>query len=97
MIRMCVCAFSLRRESRDRSWGDKPPISDVVLPVTSLTTIVFFKKIIEYTFGSTKELRVVFFYCDWFDPISGTRVDDFGMMEVKHKSHLSSNNIVLAY
>jgi hypothetical protein len=39
----------------------------------------------------------VFFYCDWFDPISGTRVDDFGMVEVKHKLHLSCNNIVLAH
>jgi hypothetical protein len=55
------------------------------------------QKIIEYTFWGAKELRVVFFYCDWFDPISGTRVDDFGMVEVKHKSHLSCNNIVLAH
>jgi hypothetical protein len=25
-------------------------------------------KIIEYTFGGAKELKVVFFQCDWFDP-----------------------------
>jgi hypothetical protein len=25
------------------------------------------QKIIEYTFGGTKELNVVFFQCDWFD------------------------------
>ena len=42
------------------------------------------QKIIEYTFGGAKELRVVFFDCEWFDPISSTRVDDFGMVEVKH-------------
>jgi hypothetical protein len=30
-------------------------------------------------------LRVVFFQCDWFDPINGTRVDDFSMVEVNHK------------
>ena len=36
------------------------------------------QKIIEYTFGGTKELNVVFFQCDWFDPINGTRVDEFG-------------------
>jgi hypothetical protein len=42
------------------------------------------QKIIEYTFGGTKELKVVFFQCDWFDPVNGTRVDDFGMVEVKH-------------
>jgi hypothetical protein len=44
------------------------------------------QKIIEYTFGGTKELKVVFFQCDWFDPIHDTRVDDFGMVEVKHES-----------
>jgi hypothetical protein len=31
MLRMCVCAFSLRRESPDQSWGDEPLISEVVL------------------------------------------------------------------
>jgi glutamine synthetase len=41
---------------------------------------------IEYMFGGTKELRVVFFQCDWFDPINDTRVDDFGMVNVKHGS-----------
>jgi hypothetical protein len=50
------------------------------------------QKIIEYMFVGAKELRVMFLYCDWFD---GTRVDDFGIVEVKHKSHLSGNNIVL--
>jgi hypothetical protein len=39
--------------------------------------------ILKYTFGGTKELKVVFFECDWFDPVNSTRVDDFGMMEVK--------------
>jgi hypothetical protein len=34
------------------------------------------QKIIEYTFGGTKELKVVFFQCDWFDLIHGTREDD---------------------
>jgi hypothetical protein len=50
------------------------------------------QKIIEYAFGGTKELKVVFFECDWFDPVNGTRVDDFGMVEVKHKSRY---NIIL--
>jgi hypothetical protein len=44
------------------------------------------QKIIEYTFGGTKGLKVVFFECDWFDLVNGTRVNDFGMVEVKHKS-----------
>jgi hypothetical protein len=38
------------------------------------------QNIVEYTFGGVKELRVVFFQCDWFDPISNTVVDDFGML-----------------
>jgi hypothetical protein len=42
------------------------------------------QKNIEYMFSGIKELKVVFFECDWFVPINGTRVDDFGMLEVKH-------------
>jgi hypothetical protein len=55
------------------------------------------QKIIEYTFGGTKELKVVFFQCDWFDPIHGTRVDDFGMVEVKHESRYTCINLLLAH
>jgi hypothetical protein len=50
------------------------------------------QNIVEYTFGGAKELKVVFFQCDWFDPINDTRVDEFGMVEVKHEScYLGSN------
>jgi hypothetical protein len=55
------------------------------------------KKILEYTFGGVKKLKVVFFECDWFDPVNGTRVDDFGMVEVKHESHYSDNNLLFAH
>jgi hypothetical protein len=55
------------------------------------------QKIIEYTFCGTKELKVVFFECDWFDPVNGTRVDDFGMVEVKHESRYSDNNLLSAH
>jgi hypothetical protein len=55
------------------------------------------QNIVEYTFGGAKELKVVFFQCDWFDPINGTRVDDFGMVEVKHKLRYSGSNILLAH
>jgi hypothetical protein len=55
------------------------------------------QKILEYTFGGTKELKVVFFECDWFDPVNGTRVDDFGMVEVKHDSHYSSSNLLFVH
>jgi hypothetical protein len=55
------------------------------------------QKIIEHMFGSTKGLKDMFFECDWFDPINGTRVDAFCMVEVKHKSHYSCNNILLTH
>jgi hypothetical protein len=42
-------------------------------------------------------LRVVFFQCDWFDSINDTRVDDFGMVEVKHESRYSGSNLSLAH
>jgi hypothetical protein len=54
-------------------------------------------KILEYTFGGAKELKVVFFEYDWFDPANGTRVDDFGMVEMKHESHYSGNNLLFEY
>jgi hypothetical protein len=59
--------------------------------------MAFFKKIIEYTFGGTRELKVVFFQCDWFDPINGTRVDDFDMVEVKHELCYIGINLLLAH
>jgi hypothetical protein len=40
-------------------------------------------------FSGAKELNVVFFQCDWFDPVNDTRVDDFGMVEVKRESGYS--------
>jgi hypothetical protein len=42
------------------------------------------QKILEYTFEGAKELKIVFFECDWFDPFNGARVDGFGLVEVKH-------------
>jgi hypothetical protein len=55
------------------------------------------QNIVEYTFGGAKELRVVFFQCDWFDPINDTRVEDFGMVEVKHESCYSGSNLLHVY
>jgi hypothetical protein len=39
----------------------------------------------------------VFFECDWFDPVNGTRVDDFGMVEMKHELHYLGNNLLFAH
>jgi hypothetical protein len=55
------------------------------------------QNIVEYTFSGAKELNVVFFQCHWFDSINGTRVDDFGMVEVKHESCYSGSNLLLAH
>jgi hypothetical protein len=55
------------------------------------------QKIIEYTFGGNKDLKVMFFECDCFDPVNGTKVDDFGMMQVKHESRYSDNNLLFAH
>jgi hypothetical protein len=51
----------------------------------------------EHTFSGAKELNVVFFQYDWFDPINDTRVYDFGMVEVKHESRYSGSNLLLAH
>jgi hypothetical protein len=55
------------------------------------------KKIIEYTFGGNKELKIVFFEYDWFDLVNGTKVDDFGMVEVKHESRYLGNNLLFVH
>jgi hypothetical protein len=52
---------------------------------------------LELTFGGDKDLRVVFFYCDWFDPTSGTRKNKYGMVEIKHEEQVHGHdNFVLA-
>ena len=56
--------------------------------------------ITEYTFGGRKPLKLVTFDCTWFDPVVGTRVDEFGIVEVKHASRYKGNkydNLVLAH
>jgi hypothetical protein len=59
--------------------------------------MAYFKKILEYTFGGTKVLKVVFSQCDCFDPVNSTRMDDFGMVDVKHESRYSFNNLLFAH
>jgi hypothetical protein len=45
-------------------------------------------KILEFSFPRNKELKVVFFDCDWLDSNNGTRQNEFGMVEVKHNERL---------
>jgi hypothetical protein len=58
---------------------------------------VILQNIVEYMFDDAKELEVVFFQCDWFDPINDTRVDDFSMVEVKHELRYFKINLLLAH
>jgi hypothetical protein len=44
-----------------------------------------------------KSLKLCVFKCDCFDPVKGTRVDNFGMVEVKHESRYSGNNLMFAH
>jgi hypothetical protein len=54
------------------------------------------KDILEITFGGDMDLRVVFFYCDWFDPTRGTRVNKYGMVQIKHEERVRGHdNFVL--
>jgi hypothetical protein len=46
------------------------------------------KNIIEYSFAGNKNIKIVFFDCDWFEPYHGTRENNFGMVEVKHARQL---------
>jgi hypothetical protein len=56
------------------------------------------KNIIEYNFAGNKNLKTMFFDCDWFNPNQGTRENKFGMVEVKHVHRLCGcNPFVLAH
>jgi hypothetical protein len=48
-------------------------------------------------FGGAKELKVVFFECDWFHRVNDTKVNDFDMVEVKHELCYSGNNLLFAH
>jgi hypothetical protein len=45
-----------------------------------------------------KELKVVFFVCNWFDTIHGIRHNKYGMVEIKHNAKLPCNDgFILAH
>jgi hypothetical protein len=55
-------------------------------------------KILEFSFATNKELKVVFFDYDWFDSNNGTRQNQFDMVEVKHNERLwGYNTFVLTH
>jgi hypothetical protein len=45
-------------------------------------------KILEFRFAGNKELKEVFFDCDWFDNNNETQQNQFSMVEVKHNKQL---------
>jgi hypothetical protein len=56
------------------------------------------KNIIEYNFTRNKNLKTVFFDCDWFDPNCSTQENEFDMVEVKHANRLCGcDTFVLAH
>jgi hypothetical protein len=55
-------------------------------------------KILEFSFARNKELKVVFFDCDWFDSNNGTWQKQFDMVEVKHNEQLQGyDTFILAH
>jgi hypothetical protein len=50
------------------------------------------QQILEFGFAGDKELKVVFFVCNWFDSIHGIRYNKYGMVEIKHNAKLPGND-----
>jgi hypothetical protein len=56
------------------------------------------QQILEFSFAGDKELKIVFFVCNWFDSIHGIRHNKYGMVEIKHNSKLLCNvDFILAH
>jgi hypothetical protein len=56
------------------------------------------KQILEFSFAGNKELKVVFFVCNWFDSIHGIRHNKYGMVVIKHNAKLPGNDdFILAH
>jgi hypothetical protein len=53
---------------------------------------------LEFSFAGDKELKVVFFICNWFDSIHLIRHNNYGMIEIKHYAKLPGNDdFILAH
>jgi hypothetical protein len=56
------------------------------------------QQILEFSFIGDKELKVVFFICNWFNSIHGIPHNKYGMVEIKHNAKLSKNDdFILAH
>jgi hypothetical protein len=47
---------------------------------------------LEFSLAGDKELKVVFFICNWFDSTHGIRHKKYGMVEIKHNAILPGND-----
>jgi hypothetical protein len=59
--------------------------------------MTYFKELLSAHSVAPKSWKLCFFECDWFDLVNNTRVDDFGMVEVKHESRYSGNNLLFSH
>jgi hypothetical protein len=50
------------------------------------------QQILEFNFVGDKELKVVFFVCNWFNSIHGIRHNKYDMVEIKHNAKLPDND-----
>jgi hypothetical protein len=56
------------------------------------------QQILEFSFVGDKEIKVVFFVCNWFDSIHGILPNTYGMVEIKHNAKLWGNDdFILAH
>jgi hypothetical protein len=56
------------------------------------------QQILEFNFVRDKELKVVFFVCNWFDSIHLIRHNKYDMVEIKHNVKLPCNDdFILAH
>jgi hypothetical protein len=56
------------------------------------------QQILEFSFAGDKELKVVFFVCNWFDSYDGIQHNKYGMVEIKHNAKLPRNDdFILAH
>jgi hypothetical protein len=56
------------------------------------------QQILEFSFVRDKELKVVFFVCNWLDSIHGIQHNKYGMVEIKHNAKLPGNDdFILAH
>jgi hypothetical protein len=66
--------------------------------VQEINYYAIIQQILEFSFAGDKELKVVFFDCNWFNMIHGIQHNKYGMVEIKHNAKLLANDdFILAH